>query len=128
MWQTIFKRMILWLRLQLRLFFSLVAHWLSWWNGPPQLGRPKCTRLWVCLRIMSLIMDDLTGVGLLRLQLLDYCQFIYFWAWIYSLFLYIAFSLLLKKMYDTQRGASYLKYINIDIRNPSFASFNMDLV
>ena len=41
------------------------------------------------MRIVGLILDELTGVGLLRLQILVYCKCLSLWNLIYPLLLYI---------------------------------------
>ena len=82
------------IRSHLGLWFSLGAHRLNRQNGPPLLGRPKCARLWVCLRILGIIMSDINVLSLLRLQILDYFQFLSLWTIIYFLLLYVSFSFL----------------------------------
>ena len=71
-WQTIFQMLLFLLQSPLGLCFSLGAQKSINWNGPPLLGWPKCAHLWVCIRVVGLLLAEPTVFGLIRLQLLDY--------------------------------------------------------
>ena len=90
----IFKRILLMLIFPLGFWLSFGSHRLIHWKFPPWIGSPKCSHLWVCLIIVVLILADMTRVGLLRLNILVYCQLPCLCTLIYSLLLSIDFSLL----------------------------------
>ena len=94
MCQLIFQRMVFVIKYPLGFCFSLGAHRLNYWNIPPWLGRSKRAYLWVCLINVRLILSKMTGVGLIRLQILYFCKFCYLWNLMYSLFIYVDFSLI----------------------------------
>ena len=60
----------------LGLCFSSGAHNLSLWNGQQLLGRIKCVHLWVCLIISGIILAEMTGVDLQRINILVECQYL----------------------------------------------------
>ena len=91
---TYLKGLVFLLSSLLSLCFLLGANILSHKNCTPWLGRPKFAHLWVCLRIMGLILSDLTGVGILILYLLNYFPFLSLWDLISSLLLSVSLSLL----------------------------------
>ena len=77
---------------------------------------------------MGLILYELTGVDLLILELLDYCQFPSLWTLIFLSFALHFLLFFVSNMHYAQRGTSYFKSRSVYCRNPSFSSLNMDLV
>ena len=127
MWQPIFQRLIFLLRFPLGLCFSLGAHILSHWNGPPWLGYPKCAHWRVFLRIMGLILAELTElVYQARISWLIFSSFPY-GPW-FILFCYpLPYTWCSNNEWCKIVTQSFISR-NRYVRTPSFASLNMDLL
>ena len=124
--KPIFQRLIFLLRFPIGLFFSLGAHKSNHWNCTLWLWWTKQACLRICLKILWLILDEMAGVGLLRLQFLSHCQFFPLWTLFFPFVLHWLL-LYFPNMHDLPRGTSSFNYINIHGRTPSPAILNIYL-